>query len=69
MDGLVGRGRGIEPSTVCVRSEPLTTAPHAPPRPRPLSLDMHSLLSDWAGVRRTINTTKQRNSGDGHKSH
>ncbi|EYB81508.1 hypothetical protein Y032_0381g357 [Ancylostoma ceylanicum] len=30
MDGLVGRGREIEPSTVCVRSKPLTTAPHAP---------------------------------------
>ncbi|EYB85564.1 hypothetical protein Y032_0296g1706 [Ancylostoma ceylanicum] len=30
MDGLVGHVRGIELSTVCVRSEPLTTAPHAP---------------------------------------
>ncbi|EYC01218.1 hypothetical protein Y032_0109g126 [Ancylostoma ceylanicum] len=45
MDGLVGRGRAIEPSTVCVRSEPLTTAPHAIQRlydPRTYPLEMKS---------------------------
>ncbi|EYC12014.1 hypothetical protein Y032_0048g1562 [Ancylostoma ceylanicum] len=48
MDGLVGYGRGIEPSTVPVRSEPLTTAPQAPMSPEPKPTTIKYVLNEKA---------------------